>query len=99
MIEQHKIKPIREMTSSELFTEMTMKQRDEIYRMVWSDFIKDDVESYLEDEYDGSLPTDKNEIDAIIEYVANAFAYNGDYDCNLSYWKNIENLINEAKEI
>ena len=34
----------------------------------------------------------------LINYVADAFAYGGDYDCYLSYWANIDNLIDTAIE-
>ena len=35
------------------------------------------------------------EEDALCEDVVNAYVYNRDYDCNLSYWDNIDNLIKE----
>ena len=32
---------------------------------------------------------------AIAESAAERYVYDGDYDCNLPYWSNIENLLNE----
>ena len=86
------IKPISEMASSELFTEMTERQKDEIYRMVWYWHVADDVEQYL----NGTL--DEEETEFIVEDVANAFVYDGDYDCNKSYWDNIDTLIRERSK-
>lgn len=38
---------VEEMSSSELFTEMTDRQRDEIFRMVWFGNVEDDVRTYI----------------------------------------------------
>ena len=65
---------------------MSFAEKDAIYRAVWFERVAEDVESYAEDNY---LLTDD-----IISGIADAFVYEGDYDCNLDYWTNIENLIN-----
>lgn len=87
------MKKISEMTSSELFVEMSNNQRDDIYRMVWSDHVYEDCKAQINER---ELSLDDEEVDAICEEVANNYVYNGRYDCNLSYWDNIDNLINES---
>lgn len=80
---------VSKLSSSELFMLMTDTQKDDIYRMVWSDHVKEDVRGVLDEREELT----EEEKDAIIEDVANDYVYNGDYDCNLSYWDNINNLI------
>ena len=80
---------ISKLSSSELFTLMTDTQKDDIYRMVWSDYVEEDVRRVLDEREDLT----EEERDAIIEDVVNDYVYNGDYDCTLSYWDNINNLI------
>ncbi len=41
------------------------------------------------------LDEDQYLSDDRIENIANRYVYEGRYDCNLSYWQNIENLIDE----
>lgn len=64
------------------------KELDNIYRLVHFNFVKDDVVAHLED-MDNVKLTDEQ-----IEKAAELYVYEGVYDCNLSYWDNIENLIN-----
>lgn len=59
---------------------------DSVYRYLWAQHVREDVESHAED-IDAELT--EEEIDKIVE----RYVYEGDYDCNLSYWDNIENLI------
>lgn len=84
---------ITEMTSSELYEVLTPTQRDDIFRMVWHNHVFEDVKSCLKD--DDYANYDENEKEAICETVANRYVYDGDYDNNLDYWANINNLINE----
>jgi hypothetical protein len=37
----------------------------------------------------------QEEIQKLAEAVADRYCYNGDYDCNCSYWDNIDNLVTE----
>lgn len=83
---------ISKLSSSELFTLMTDTQKDDIYRMVWSDYVEEDVRGVLDEREDLT----EEERDAIIEDVVNGYVYNGDYDCTLSYWDNINNLIEKS---
>jgi len=60
--------------------------RDAIYRNVWKEHVMEDIEAHAED-IDVELSNDE------IEVLAERYVYEGDYDCNLDYWQNIENLI------
>ena len=54
---------------------------DTLYRLFWESYVRDDFEllgDFAEDELDSFVH----------DYV-----YNGNYDCNLSYWDNLENII------
>jgi len=86
---------ISEMSSSHLFNFMSATQRDDIYRMVWFDYVCDDVESYLANEYNGDVPTDEEEFDGLVRDIANAYVYNGDYNCNVDYWTQIWSLVDK----
>lgn len=60
--------------------------RDKIYREVWKEHVMEDIRSHAED-MEVELSNDD------IDDIAERYVYNGDYECNLSYWQNIENLI------
>lgn len=62
--------------------------RDAIYRHIWSERVREDVENHFEN-MDETLTDDE------IRTVAKRYVYQGAYDCNLNYWTNIENLITE----
>lgn len=64
---------------------------DNVYRFVQFNYIKDDIVSHLED-MDNIELTDEQ-----IDMAAELYAYDGKYDCNLSYWNNIENLIHRVR--
>lgn len=62
---------------------------DQIYRYLWTDHVIEDIKSHME----------KMEItltDEEIKTAAKDHTYHGDYDCNLTYWENIENNINNV---
>ena len=86
--------PIYELPSTDLYEKMSEKQRDDIYRLVWKKYVKEDVKSRIEDLH----VLDKNDenFNIIVETVATRYVYDGDYDCNLTYWENIDNLIDET---
>lgn len=66
-------------------------EKDDLYRYLWAEHVKEDVESFAEN-------IDIDIDDDIVEQVVYRYVYCGDYDCNLNYWTNIENLIKEEKE-
>ena len=84
-------KPISRMTTSEIFAQLNSTQKDELYRMLWSDYVYGDVMEVLKSNNDVS----EEDYDDIANSVTNSYVYNGRYDCNLSYWDNINNLVNE----
>lgn len=64
--------------------------RDALYRRLWIEYVTEDVACHI-GTFD-NIPCE--DYDTIIELVAQAYVYDGDYDCNLTYWENIDNLIN-----
>ena len=61
---------------------------DAIYRKVWKEHVIEDIESHLED-IDIHLDEDT------IDLIATRYVYDGDYDCNICYWDNLDHLIDE----
>ena len=61
-------------------------ERDQLYRHLWMKHVVEDITSHLED-------IDEELTDEEIEAAAKRYVYDGDYDCNLDYWSNIENVI------
>lgn len=86
---------VEEMSSSELFTEMTDRQRDEIFRMVWFGNVEDDVRTYINEFYEGAFS--EEDIEGIEECVANDIVYDGRLDSYISYWDNLEKLIEKHR--
>ena len=84
---------ITNLTSSELFAHMSDTQKDDIYRMIWFSHVIEDVKGKLIERF--GIDELSEEDEALCNDVANAYVYNGKYDCNQSYWDNINNLINE----
>lgn len=70
-----------------ILNSLSALEKDELYRALWLEYVKEDIRNY-----DESLD------ESMVEVVASRYVYDGDYDCNLSYWDNIENLIKEEKE-
>lgn len=69
-----------------LLNSLSAAERDAMYRILWLEYVKADVASRAED-----IEEELDEEDC--EVVANWFVYECDYDCNQSYWDNIDNLI------
>ena len=61
---------------------------DALYRRLWLGHVKEDVRARIQDTK-ASLTGEE------IEQVARRYVYQGDYDCNQSYWDNIDALIRE----
>lgn len=62
------------------------------YHQLWLPHVIEDISSYME-EY---LETDQYLTNDEIVHAARRYVYDGRYDCNLSYWQNLENLMDEA---
>ena len=63
-------------------------EQDRVYRYLWSQRVREDVISHAENI---GIGLD----DGIIDTIVDRYVERGDYDCNLDYWTNIENLIEE----
>ena len=69
---------------------LSSEEKDSFYRKLWAEHVKEDILTFAENE---DIEITEEEIDK------SAYAYvNGRYDCNLSYWDNLHNLIEENKE-
>ena len=70
--------------------------KDCVYRIIWEEHVKEDVESVLEG-YIGDKIRDLSdeEYNCFVSDIAQRYT-SGHYDCNLSYWDNLDNLIDEA---
>ncbi len=67
------------------YESLTDEERDYIYRKVWKDHVKEDVKNMYEDMDEGR-----------VERIAEMYVNEGEYDCNLSYWSNLENLVSST---
>lgn len=76
----------------ELAAGLDEKKADSLYRALWCNYVKEDVKLKLEEESDIKLT--ENEIDNCVDL----YVYHGKYDCDLSYWDNIQNLIEDVWE-
>lgn len=65
---------------------------EDIYRRRQHKHVMEDVEAYIK-----SYPEELKLNKADINIIAERYVYGGDHDCSLSYWDNIENLINNYK--
>lgn len=81
-----------EIENEKLLNSLTDSQKDYIYRKVWAEHVKEDVLSVLAGRKDNLSDKEKQEI---AEEAAYLYCEEGQYDCNLSYWENVENLVNE----
>ena len=72
----------------EKFNNLTPAERDGIYRLQLYNYTKEDVEGFCEE--NGYELTDDQ-----IDNVTNRYVYEGEYECNLDYWQNIENLVQD----
>ena len=85
---------LNELSNEELFKlidSLKPYKKDELYRHLWVNHVREDMKTILE-EYDVPYLSD-DDFDALIDDCANQFVYNGEYDCNTDYWSNLEALI------
>lgn len=68
-----------------------VKDKDTLYRVLWADYMYEDVYGFVKE--NGYSLNESG-----VQEVVDRYVYNGDYDCNLSYWDNINNLVQEALE-
>lgn len=82
---------IRNLSTEELLDVLTSDQKEAIYDAVNYELKKEDVLSLLEDRED--IP---NVLKDVIACDVAEMWKNGDYDCNLSYWDNMDKFINRC---
>ena len=73
--------------SESKINELSAIEKEKIYRMVWAEYVAEDILSHGKE-----IKAEISKKDAEIlaqEYVG------GKYDCNISYWSNIEKLIED----
>ena len=73
-----------------IINELNHLEKDELYRLLWSEYVKEDFLSQLD--YNDDF-TDEDIDNCVKKYV-----YNGDYDSNIDSWTNINNIIEKRKE-
>ncbi len=74
---------------------LTADEQDKVYRYLWKERVVEDARSVIEEYIFYSLLS-KEDVERIADEAADRYVYNGDYDCNLSYWDNISNLVRDA---
>lgn len=79
--------------SSEEIMNLDSVTKDEIYRMLWKEYVVEDVTQHLETRDD--INKSSEEMIEMIDRIATRYVYDGEYDCNLPYWDNLDNLIEE----
>lgn len=67
---------------------LSESERDIVYRILWTNHVVEDVRKYI-----AGMRLKASE--ESIKRIAKRYVYDGDYDCDKSYWSNIENLIND----
>ena len=72
----------------ELLTELNYSTLDYIYRKLWANHVKEDFISRIKDDF-----TFLKYDDSDIEECARRYVFDGDYDCNWTYWNNIDAII------
>ena len=84
---------IKSYSKEDLLELLNYDQKDYIYRKVWAEHVSEDVRflSCKDEGYDEVYTPD------IAEQIAYRYAFEGDYDSNLSYWQNLKNLFEEER--
>lgn len=68
--------------------QLNARQQDKLYRYLWKQNVRNDIVSYA-----ASIGVTLSDSD--IESAANRYV-NGDYDCSMNYWDNIDSLIKKV---
>jgi hypothetical protein len=67
---------------------------DAVYRLLWKEHVIKDVKTQLEQD-ERSEHMSEESYDALASQCAERYCMQTDYDCNLDYWTNIQNLIDD----
>ncbi len=79
------------LTADYLYETLPYDVKDDLYRKIWAEHVAEDIVAQLEARSNIPELTDE-ELDAAIKKAAGSYV-NGEYDCNQSYWANIDNII------
>lgn len=82
--------------ANEIYEHLSYQQRQELFKIMRFKNIQVDVFYYFDSDDKYKNSPEKNEI---AHKAAYKYVYEGDYDCNISYWDNIKNLIDRELEI
>lgn len=77
------------MVIKDLVKSLNPTEKDDLYRELWSEYVREDIISFIDDDLMAKLEHDD------INEMVRRYVYDGEYDCNLSYWDNIQNLIDD----
>ena len=77
-----------------LIDKMESDVKDSVYRLLWQEHVKEDVATQFEEDKRFENMSEEN-MDALADQCSYRYCFEGDYDCNLDYWSNIQNLIDE----
>ena len=83
--------------AEELIAKMDSLTKDCVYRLLWKEHVKEDVQSEMAQNEEARSLSDED-YDHIADAAAERYVFDGDYDCNRSYWANIDSLIDEQLE-
>lgn len=86
--EINKLDRINRKKLDELLTELNYSTLDYIYRKLWVNHLKEDIISRIKDNFSWLKYSDND-----IEESAKRYAFEGDHDCNCTYWDNIDAII------
>lgn len=84
----------REFEPEAYLSSLTPEEKDKVYRALWKEHVVEDARSQIE-EYIFYELIPKEDVERIADQAAERYVYEGDYDCTLSYWDNIENLVKD----
>lgn len=79
----------KEFDPEEVLKGLTEQERDMLYRALWKPYVKADVKSRLKDR-------EETLDDGQVDWIVSRWVEDGRYDCNISYWVNMDVLIDEA---
>lgn len=84
------INKLSENDLEKLAENLDFKTSDNLYRILHMPYVKEDVEQMIKDL---EIDTSAYNLKCFIDDCASRYVYDGNYDCNLSYWQNLENII------
>lgn len=87
-----------EQTADSILAHCPDPVKDALYRSIWFDHVCKDILSRMEDLEDEDDEYGNPLTEAQVQYAASRYVYDGEYDCNLSYWDNIDRVIELARE-